>query len=111
MVLVEKYKKPDYIDEGGTSTWLDRYGSIAKQIDKDGHRVVKLEVEVNLDMRRLFEHGIDYQFEFENSIRQQLMSELEKKGINPDSVQIGRMTFDILDTNIIANTIIDDDKN
>ena len=37
IVIIEKYIRPNYIDENGNKFWTNKYGEITKSEDKDGN--------------------------------------------------------------------------
>lgn len=49
MVLTEKYKKYDYIDESGFFIWINRYGEILKKEDENGNRIFSHKSEINIE--------------------------------------------------------------
>lgn len=97
MVLIEKYKKPDYIDERGYKTWTDRYGDIIRQEDSDGKEVINVSIDISLNTMNLIEvHGPDFQFEFENMIMKRISEELALKNIKLEDVDISSCSCDVV---------------
>jgi hypothetical protein len=97
MVLIEKYKKPDYTDEKGYKTWTDRYGDVIKQEDAEGRQVVNVSIDIPMNTLNLIDiHGADFQFEFENIIMKKLLEELALKNIDINDVDISGCSCDII---------------
>lgn len=63
MIIIEKYKKWDYIDNHGYYVWINKYGDIIKETDSNGNLRPKLSIYSDLIHDLNGYHGIDVEAE------------------------------------------------
>ena len=75
-VIIEKYKKWDYIDDSGYYIWINRYGDIVRTEDVNGNPKRTFSRETYQDMQM---YGIDVEAELTAMLSIEMTKEIDKQ--------------------------------
>ena len=94
IVLIEKFKKWDYVDSYGCKVWIDKYGEILKKQAITGEffygNYAKIKINWTIEMAQDLQalHGIDVEAELTAILSAEIDREILRTIMNPNTFAV-----------------------